>query len=140
MKRQGFIIVCVIIVITIIFMLIDTKLFDDKKDMYTYIKNALLCGFLSGCTYYFSIRQCNKNANLSKDNIKKLNNAPIAFNENTNGLNFLANRTVLQSKNLKHEIDDTTELHQGPTQTTMPVHVFNKIPPGEIILTGDPTI
>ena len=84
------------IVATIIFMMVDSVLFNDTKTPLTYIKNSALSGFVTGCILYLS------------------------------DTNIFAKRP-------------TKDI--SPTIMTQNKYVSSdSIPPGEIILTGDPTI
>jgi hypothetical protein len=168
MKRQGFIIVCIVIIVTVIFMQIDTKLFDNKKEMYTYIKNPLLCGFLSGCTYYFSVNKTSNPDNFIQEVKKNIQNKLPFY---TKEISTVANDAI--DANMQR-IDDSegvgfgigtgiginTGINTGAgiskwgessypkikasqkliSQTDIDNVIYNQIPPGEIILTGDPTI
>jgi|LakMenEpi02Apr12_1017379.scaffolds.fasta_scaffold05509_1 hypothetical protein len=121
MKRHGFIVVCGIIIITVVFMLIDSKLFDNKKDMYTYLKNPLLCGFLSGCAYYFAMLNCKTATPENKVNLFK------------SGIPFYKKSIPEPKFNTQPHAIELKEKEKEE------YHDHNQIPPGEIILTGDPT-
>ena len=82
------------IIATIIFMMIDSVLFNETKTPLTYIKNSALSGFITGCVLYLTDR---------------------------NMFTRIPSRDVPLIKENKYVSSDS-------------------IPPGEIILTGDPTI
>ena len=93
-----FICAIIISIIALLFVQIDSKLFDSDIKTSSYIKISLLCGSLSGFVCYF----------------------------------------------MKHFTETNIQTKQTEIDVSIPVKTAyvdaNKIPPGEIILTGDPTM
>lgn len=144
MNRRGFIIICSVIISTVIFMLIDTKLFDNKKEIYTYIKNPLLCGFLSSCTYYFAVNQHNVFNRAISISTKNINEDGVGIGSCIEP--FIKEwassdiKVVSKMPEADNIIIPSKNHHQYLTEDIQYDSTYNKIPPGEIILTGDPTI